>query len=93
MPSPIRAAWIMAVLLLSASGAMATAGFSYRPVGMKIYQADDVIEAHVPGGGMNLGGFVHNLSHALHDVLESRQPGAGFSGAVVIIIKPRQSSR
>jgi hypothetical protein len=79
--------------LCLASAPIHAADFVYRPVGLKLYQADEVVRDRVPGGPIKLGGYVHGLSHALRDGLSARAAGAGFAGAVVVIVRPGQQSR
>ena len=82
----------MLLLALCFSSASA-ADFVYRPVGLKLYQSDEVVRDRVPGGPMKLGGYVHGLSHALREVLSARAAGAGFAGAAVVIVEPGQQAR
>ncbi|WP_374680340.1 hypothetical protein [Hydrocarboniphaga effusa] len=79
--------------LCVASTSIRAAGFVYRPVGLKLYQADEVVRDRVPGGPIKLGGYVHGLSHVLRDSLSARPAGSGFAGAVVVIVRPGQQSR
>ena len=78
--------------LCAASTSIYAAGFVYRPVGLKLYQADEIVRDRVPGGPIKLGGYVHGLSHVLRDGLSARPAGAGFAGAVVVIVRPGQQS-
>ena len=84
---------MLCLALCSLSTSIYAAGFVYRPVGLKLYQADDVVRDRVPGGPIKLGGYVHGLSHVLRDGLSARPAGAGFAGAVVVIVQPGQQSR
>jgi hypothetical protein len=82
----------VAVLLLLMAQAGWTAGFAYRPVGIKIYQAEDIVRARVPGGPVTLGPYVHGLSHVLRNTLTPTS-GEGFGAALVMIIQPGQQVR
>ncbi|MDB5970663.1 MAG: hypothetical protein JWQ90_3113 [Hydrocarboniphaga sp.] len=83
----------MALVLLALPSLGTAADFVYRPVGLKVYQADDVIRARVPGGPSQLGAYVHGISHTLRDVLTQGAAGPGFGAAVLVVVMPGQQSR
>lgn len=87
------ASLIWLVFLWLAPGPGAAADFVFRPVGIKIYQADAAIESRVPGGPMRLGVYVHSLSRELREIFEARPAGEGFGGAIVVIARPGPQTR
>lgn len=84
---------MLLLALWFSSAPVSAADFVYRPVGLKLYQSDEVVRDRIPGGPMKLGGYVHGLSHALRETLSARAVGAGFAGAAVVIVEPGQQAR
>ena len=90
---PTTRSLILAILLMVSPSLGGAADFVYRPVGLKIYQADEVVIARVPGGPMRLGVYVHSISRELRELFEARGAGGGFGAAIVVIARPGQLSR
>lgn len=84
---------MLLLALCFSSAPVSAADFVYRPVGLKLYQSDEVVRDRVPGGPMKLGAYVHGLSHALREVLSARTAGTGFAGAAVVIVEPGRQAR
>ncbi len=80
-------------LPLAMPRAATAAGFVYRPIGLRLYQSDEVLRDRVPGGPSRLGSYVHEISHALREALTAETAGAGFSGALVVMLRPGAQAR